>query len=76
MVTKTGQAIAVKMAKTGNQVMVPRIIYLEPELWDILDRLAKSKNLTRSTYIRAVLKKQHYQCNKITGINWTEASYM
>jgi len=61
-----------KTQKNGLPVMIPRIVYMEPELWQLCDRIASSKNETRSTYIRKLIKEAHLTCHKIEGINWDE----
>lgn len=62
----------IKMKQNGNQVMVARQIYLEPELWDLMNRLAGAIPESRSTYIRKCLKSLHMERSGIEGINWDE----
>ena len=52
--------------------MTARLIYLEPELWRVLDRIAQSKGKTRSTLIRIILKTYYKNLSKIEAINWNE----
>ena len=61
-----------KKKADGSPVMVPRIVYMEPELWQLCDRMAHSTNETRSTYIRKLIKEAHLTCQKNEGINWGE----
>jgi len=74
---KQGKEITPKISKRhGKPVMVARIVYMEPELWDMLDRMARARGITRSTYTRAAIKKLHAKNSKIDGIDWSEVSYI
>jgi hypothetical protein len=53
-------------------VMIPRIVYMEPELWDICERRGQQDGITRSTWIRKAIKRELKECSKIEGINWQE----
>ena len=56
--------------------MIARLIYMEPELWNIFERLGKlcKPKKTRSTYIRCELKDANRSLNKISGIDWLESN--
>jgi hypothetical protein len=72
MKTKTGEQVPVKYQANGKPVMVPRLIYAEPELWDLMERKGAAAGVTRSTYCRKSLKMAHKKCSKIDGIDWSE----
>lgn len=52
--------------------MIAKLVYLEPELWNLLNRKAKDVNKTRSTFIRLTIKRLYPDLHKISGINWNE----
>lgn len=65
-----------KKAKTkpdGNQVMIPRLVYMEPELWKLLQRRGRAQNRTRSTETRITIKNAlRPLCKNIKQIEWGE----
>ena len=62
----------VKLKDNGCQVKVPRIVYLEPDLWDLLERVGKLSGRTRSEQIGHDLKHAHRVARGIAEIDWTE----
>lgn len=72
MRTRTGQQKEATLKKDGKQVLVARLIYLEPALWDQYDRLASNSKKTRSTFIRCELKDKRR--SKIAEVDWTETN--
>ena len=73
---RNGEEITPRISNDGKPVMIPRIIYMGPGLWDMADRLASARGITRSMYIRAAFKKQHEKCGKIGGVDWSEVAYI
>ena len=74
MKNKGGKYKEPKMSeKTGKPIMEARLIFLEPALWDLFDRLAKTTGKTRSTFIRCDLKDRRCM-NKMSGIDWSESN--
>jgi len=64
----------IRIKISGNQIMVPRQDFREPELHDLLSRLGIKHGLSRSTVARIIIKKYlKTDFFKITGIDWTEA---
>jgi hypothetical protein len=72
MRTRQGKIIETKTKADGSQVMVGRIVFLEPALWDQYDRLAEMAHKTRSTYIRCELKD--HRRSKMAGVDWYESN--
>jgi hypothetical protein len=73
MIARDGTIKEVKISRAGDQAKVGRLIYLEPALWDMMERLGKMANKTRSTFIRCELKDHRY-LPKIEGIDWSESN--
>jgi hypothetical protein len=71
MKNKDGIQKEVRISRTGFPEMVGRLIYLEPALWDMYDRLGKDTHKTRSTFIRGELKDHRY-LPKMEGVDWSE----
>jgi hypothetical protein len=63
---------AVKLKENGCQVKVPRIVYLEPDLFDLLERKGKLAGRTRSEQIGHDLKQVHRGARGLATIDWTE----
>jgi hypothetical protein len=60
-------------AHKKENAMVAILIYLEPNLIALCNRLAKMSQDTRSTYIRKIIKLHHFdKCRKISGVDWVE----
>ena len=58
-----------------EEIMIPRIVYMEPELWRLYDRLGAAKKKTRSTFIRCELKDHRRKMlSKIPFIDWSESN--
>jgi hypothetical protein len=72
MKTKNGAERKVRYQADGKPVMVPRLIYAEPALWDLMGQMAAVAGVTRSTYCRKVLKKAHAKCHGVEGVDWEE----
>jgi hypothetical protein len=73
MKNKNGQPKEIKRRRDGKPLMVPRIIFLEPALWDLYDRLAKTNHTTRSTFLRKDIK-DHRRLEKMPGVDWAETN--
>ena len=73
MRNKQGEYQPDKKRKDGKPLMVGRIVFLEPALWNMYDRFAKSNKITRSTFIRRELK-DHRRLEKMSGVDWLESN--
>jgi hypothetical protein len=73
MKTRTGQLRTVGKRKDGKPLMVARLIFLEPALWDMYDRFAKANHTTRSTFLRRDIK-DHRRLDKMPGVDWSETN--
>lgn len=73
MKAKDGTQKEVRLTRTGYPEMVPRIIYLEPAMWDMYDNLRKGTGKSRSTFIRCELK-DHRFLPKMEGVDWSESN--
>jgi hypothetical protein len=62
--------------KDGRPLMVARMVYAEPEFWDLLKSVGSITGKSRSTQIRVCAKRWMAQEAKsrrnIIGINWDE----
>jgi len=73
MKAKDGTQKEIRLTRSGSQEMVGRIIYLEPAMWDMYDRMSKMVTKTRSTFIRCELKDHRY-LPKMEGVDWSETN--
>jgi hypothetical protein len=72
MKTKDGKVKPVEMKNKLHEKKVFRLIAMEPAMWDMFDKLAKNKGITRSTFIRCDLKD--CRRSKMSGIDWSETN--
>jgi len=64
----------IRIKPNGNQIMVSRQDFREPELHDLLSRLGIKHGLSRSTVARIIIKKYlKINFSKIEGIDWKES---
>lgn len=73
MKAKDGTQKEIRLTRTGYPEMVARLIYLEPALWDMYERLAKDSQKSRSTFVRCELKDHRY-LPKMDGVDWSESN--
>ena len=77
MTHRDGTKIQPVATADGTQRMEPRIVYMEPALWDVVASLAETAGLSRSAGVRAAVKR--YLVNRsvavknVIGINWYES---
>ena len=77
MTHRDGTHIQPVATADGAQRMEPRIVYMEPALWDMVASLADAAGLSRSAGVRAAVKR--YLVNRsgavknVIGINWGES---
>lgn len=67
-----GKKINPEIKRDGSgQRMVARLVYMEPELWDLMQRKGDAVGVSRSTAVRCSVKFSH-NINTIHGIDWSE----
>ena len=61
-----------RLKANGKQVKVFRLVALEPDFWDLLERRGKANGRTRSEQAGHDLKQVHKGAKGIETIDWTE----
>ena len=58
--------------ENGFQRKVARLVYMEPELWNLIERTAAVGD-SRSDHTRKIIKSHFVmKCKKIENIEWSE----
>ena len=57
-----------KKSGSGKEIMVPRLIHLEPSVWDFYSEQGRKNGTTRSTEIRLDLKRQRTGLQSQPGV--------